>query len=48
MKILIICNCPIDLEVFRGMLIRELVKQGNMVYAIVSKSDEKKEIDAEN
>lgn len=48
MKILIICNCPIGLEVFRGMLIRELVKQGNMVYAIVPKSDEKKEIDAEN
>ena len=27
MKILIICNCATGLEIFRGMLIRKLVKR---------------------
>lgn len=48
MKILIICNCSTGLEVFRGMLIKELVKRGDDVCAIVPQSVEKKEIDAEN
>lgn len=48
MKILIICNCATGLEMFRGMLIQELVKKGNIVWAIVPQSDEKKETDAEN
>lgn len=48
MKILIICNCSIGLERFRGMLIQELVRNGNIVKAIVPQSDEQKEADAEN
>lgn len=48
MRVLIICNCSTGLEVFRGMLIQELVKRGNTVQAIVPESDEKKEVDAEN
>lgn len=48
MKILIICNCSIGLERFRGMLIKELVRNGNIVKAIVPQSDELKEADAEN
>ena len=48
MNILIICNCSIGLERFRGMLIQELVRNGNIVKAIVPQSDEQKEADAEN
>ena len=48
MNILIICNSTTGLETFRGMLIGQLVKQGNIVKIIVPQSDEKKEIDAEN
>lgn len=48
MKILMICNCATGLEVFRGMLIQELVKKRNIVNAIVPQTDEKKEIDAED
>ena len=48
MKILIVCNCSTGLEVFRGMLIRELIKQKNIVKAIVPETNEKKEIQAEN
>lgn len=47
MKNLIICNCATGLEIFRGMLIQELAKEGNNVYAIVPKLDDKKENDAE-
>lgn len=47
MKILIICNCSTGLETFRGMLIQELTKKGNIICAIVPQTDEKKEIDAE-
>ena len=43
MNILIICNCASGLEVFRGMLIRELVKEGNTVSAIVPLVDNEKE-----
>ena len=43
MNILIICNCASGLEVFRGMLIQELVKEGNTVSAIVPLVDNKKE-----
>ena len=43
MNILIICNCESGLEVFRGMLIRELVKEGNTVSAIVPLVDNEKE-----
>lgn len=42
MKNLIICNCATGLEIFRGMLIQELAKEGNSVYAIVPKLDDKK------
>ena len=48
MNILIICNCATGLEIFRGMLIQELINKGNIVKAIVPKTDEKKELDAEN
>lgn len=48
MRILIICNCSTGLERFRGMLIQELVRNGNIVKAIVPQSDELKEADAEN
>lgn len=48
MKILIICNCSSGLEVFRGMLIQELIKQGNTVLAIVPQTEEEKEIYSEN
>ncbi len=48
MKILIICNSSTGLEMFRGMLIKELIKQKNIVRAIVPKTNEKTEIQAEN
>lgn len=47
MNILIICNCASGLEVFRGMLIRELKKEGNTVCAIVPSADTQKEWIAE-
>lgn len=47
MKILIICNCTTGLEVFRGMLIKELIKRGNTINIITSLSHEQKELDAE-
>ena len=43
MNILIICNCASGLEAFRGMLIRELIKEGNTVSAIVPLVDNEKE-----
>ena len=43
MNVLIICNCASGLEVFRGMLIRELIKEGNTVSAIVPLVDNEKE-----
>lgn len=43
MNILIICNCASGLEVFRGMLIRELTKEGNTVSAIVPLADNEME-----
>ena len=43
MNILIICNCASGLEVFRGMLIRELVKEDNAVSAIVPLVDNEAE-----
>lgn len=48
MKILIICNCATGLEVFRGMLIQKLVKERNVVSAIVPQTNDKKETDAED
>lgn len=48
MKILIICNCASGLEIFRGMLIKELIKGGNEVKAIVPLSEEEKETEAES
>ena len=47
MRVLIICNCSTGLEIFRGMLIRELVEAGNIVNAIVPCSDEDREVEAE-
>lgn len=47
MNVLIICNCSTGLEIFRGMLIKELVKDGNIVNAIVPNSSEYKEIESE-
>lgn len=47
MKVLIICNCATGLEVFRGMLIKELVNRGNSINVVVPVSDEQKELDAE-
>lgn len=47
MKILIICNCATGLETFRGMLIKELVKEENCIEVIVPRSAERKEIEAE-
>ena len=47
MKILIICNSASGLEVFRGMLIRRLIKDGNIVSSIIPKSAENKELNAE-
>ena len=47
MKVLIICNCATGLEVFRGMLIKELVNRGNSINVIIPVSDEHKELDAE-
>lgn len=47
MKILIICNSASGLEVFRGMLIRRLIKDGNIVSSIIPKSTENKELNAE-
>ena len=46
MKILIICNDSSGLIVFRGMLIKELIKKGNEVEAIVPISDEPVEVSA--
>ena len=43
MNILIICNCASGLEVFRGMLIRELAKEDNAVSAIVPLVDNEAE-----
>ncbi|MGN1157618.1 MAG: glycosyltransferase family 4 protein [Agathobacter sp.] len=43
MNILIICNCASGLEIFRGMLIQELAKEGNTVSAIVPLVDNEKE-----
>lgn len=48
MMVLIICNCATGLEIFRGMLIQELIREGNTVKAIVPLTDEKKELIAEN
>lgn len=48
MKILVICNCSTGLEMFRGMLITELIENGNEVKAIVPLSNENKEKAAEN
>ena len=48
MKILIICNCATGLEIFRGMLIQKLVKERNVVSAIVPQTNDKKETDAED
>lgn len=47
MKVLIICNCSTGLEIFRGMLIRKLVEEGNIVNAIVPCSNEDRELEAE-
>lgn len=48
MKILIICNCATGLEIFRGMLIQKLVKERNVVSAIVPQTNDKNETDAED
>lgn len=48
MKILIVCNSATGLETFRGMLIRELIKKRNVVRVILPKTDEDKELQAEN
>lgn len=47
MKVLIICNSASGLEVFRGMLIRKLIKEGNILTSIIPVSIEQKEQDAE-
>ena len=47
MKILIICNSASGLEVFRGMLIKRLIKEGNTVNSIIPVADEEKELNAE-
>ena len=46
MKILIVCNSASGLEVFRGMLIRRLIKDGNIVSSIIPKSAKNKELNA--
>lgn len=47
MKVLIICNSASGLKVFRGMLIRKLIEEGNIVISIIPVSNEQKEQDAE-
>ena len=47
MKILIICNSASGLEVFRGMLIKRLIKEGNTVSSIIPVAAEQKELNAE-
>ena len=47
MKILIICNYASGLYTFRGMLIQELVRKGNVVRAIIPKPEDEKEKRAE-
>ena len=44
MKVLIICNSASGLEVFRGMLIKRLIKEGNTVSSIIPVAAEQKEI----
>ena len=43
MDVLIICNSASGLEVFRGMLIQELIKKENAVCAIIPLADNEKE-----
>ena len=47
MKVLIICNSASGLEVFRGMLIKRLIKEGNTVSSIIPVTAEQKELNAE-
>lgn len=47
MKVLIICNSASGLEVFRGMLIKRLIKEGNTVSSIIPVAAEQKELNAE-
>ncbi|MEE1251013.1 MAG: glycosyltransferase, partial [Lachnospiraceae bacterium] len=47
MKVLIICNSTSGLEVFRGMLIKRLIKEGNIVSSIIPVAAEQKELNAE-
>lgn len=47
MKILIICNYSSGLYTFRGMLIRELVKKGHIVRAIIPETEDENEKKAE-
>lgn len=47
MKILIICNYASGLYTFRGMLIQELVRKGNVVRAIIPEPEDEKEKRAE-
>lgn len=42
MKVLIICNSASGLEVFRGMLIKRLIKEGNTVSSIIPVAAEQK------
>lgn len=48
MRILVICNSATGLMDFRGMLLRELLKKENKLFAIVPLSREEKERIAEN
>ena len=48
MKILIICNSTVGLEIFRTMLMKELINKGASLSVIIPESDEQKEVDAEN
>lgn len=47
MKVLIVCNSAVGLDIFRKMLMKELINRGADLSVIIPLSDEKKEIDAE-
>lgn len=48
MRILIVANDASGLEIFRGMLIEQIIKKGHMVSIILPKSDENLQIEAES
>lgn len=48
MKILIICNCASGLSTFRGMLIENLIGDGHSLTAVVPKTSDELELQAED